>query len=84
MLMTLGSGGTVLTDASLSTWKKYVGGHRGVAGYSFGQFISFTIFVLLDVLYCESFEIVLHFFDETQISLEGGFPDIALFFLSIR
>jgi hypothetical protein len=60
--------------------KIYVGEHRGVVGYSFGQFISFTIFVLLDVLYCESFEIILHFSDKTQISLKGGFPGNALFF----
>jgi hypothetical protein len=52
--------------------EKYIGGLQGVAGCSFGQFISFTIFVLLDVLNCESFEISLHFFYETQISLEGG------------
>jgi hypothetical protein len=63
--------------------EKYVSGHQGVAGYSFGQFISFAIFVSLDVLYSESFEIILHFSEKTQISLEGGFPGNALcFYLS--
>jgi hypothetical protein len=42
--------------------EKYVVGYRGVAGCSVGQFISFTIFILLDVLYYEFFEIILHFF----------------------
>jgi hypothetical protein len=42
--------------------------------------MSFTIFVSFVVLYCESFEIILHFFDKTQISLGGGFPGNALFF----
>jgi hypothetical protein len=60
--------------------KKYAGGHRGVAGCSFGQFISFAIFVSLDALYCESFEIILHFSDKTQILVKGGFPGNALFF----
>jgi hypothetical protein len=54
--------------------------HRGVAGCSFGQFINFTIFVSFDILYCESFEVILHFCDKTQISLEGGFPGNTLFF----
>jgi hypothetical protein len=60
--------------------KKYVGGHRGIAGYTFGQFIHFTIFVSLDVPYCESFEIILHSSDKTQILLKGGIPNDALFF----
>jgi hypothetical protein len=60
--------------------KKYVGGHRGVAGCSFGEFISFIICVSFDVLYCEFFEIILYFSNKTQISLEGGFPGNALFF----
>jgi hypothetical protein len=45
--------------------EKYVGGHRGVADCSFGQLISFAIFVSLDVLYCESFEIIFHSSDES-------------------
>jgi hypothetical protein len=46
-------------------FEKYVGWHRGVASCNFGQFVSFAIFVLLNVLYCESFEIILHFCDKT-------------------
>jgi hypothetical protein len=60
--------------------KKYVSEHRVVEGYSFGQFIRFIILVSLDVLYCESFEIILHSSNKTQILLEGGFPGDALFF----
>jgi hypothetical protein len=44
------------------------------------QVIRFTIFVSLDVLYCESFEIILHSSDKTQILLKGGFTGDALFF----
>jgi hypothetical protein len=60
--------------------KKYNSGHRGLAGYGFGQFTHLTIFVSLEVLYCESFEIILHSSDKTQILFEGGFPGDALFF----
>jgi hypothetical protein len=48
---------------------KYVGWYRAVAGCGFSQFISFTMFVSLYVLYREFFEIILHFSDETQIFL---------------
>jgi hypothetical protein len=60
--------------------KKYVGEHRAVVVCSFLQFVSFAIFVSLDVLYCESFEIILHFSNKTQILLDGGFLGDALFF----
>jgi hypothetical protein len=49
-------------------------------GYNLGQFIHFAIFVTLDVLYYESFEIILHSSDKTQILLKGWFPGSELFF----
>jgi hypothetical protein len=60
--------------------KKYVGGHSGVVGCSLRQFVSFKIFVSLDVFYCESFEVILHSFDHAQIPPEGRFPGNTLFF----
>jgi hypothetical protein len=63
--------------------EKHIGGHRGVAGCIFGQFINFAIF-LLDVLYYESFEIILHFLTRLKYLLWGGFPGNALFFYSSR
>jgi hypothetical protein len=44
--------------------KKYIGGHRSVAGCGLCQFISFGIFCSLDVLNGKPFEVILHPSDE--------------------
>jgi hypothetical protein len=80
MLMTLGSGETVLTNASSSTWKNTSVGIGVLQAAALASSSASQFFVSLDVLYCESFKIILYFSDEAQISLEGGFPGNVLFF----